>query len=187
MKHGLSLIILCIITSLGMALISADRVKVKVKVTEKVIYIDKVKVVSYDADTVLVPSGKPILSSAINRKLSESSGFGYRTHPVLNELKLHTGIDISCAIGSEVLATAAGKVIRIQYSPTGYGNNIIIKHGNSYKTLYAHLDKINVTVNQTISKGEVIGYSGNTGQSTGPHLHYEVIKKDKKVDPNSYL
>jgi len=133
-------------------------------------------------DSVNIPSGNPIPT---NNELS--SLFGLRVHPVSKRLKFHTGIDLSCPQGSPVVSTANGRIIRIQYSNSGYGNNIVIEHNGSYRTLYGHLLDISVKVNQLVSKGEVIGYSGNTGTSTAPHLHYEVIVDNLKTNPIAFL
>lgn len=114
------------------------------------------------------------------------SGFGYRYHPILKVLRPHTGIDIAAKKGTPVYATADGVVSREQPGG-GYGQVIVINHGYSYKTLYAHLSKKAVKPGEKVVRGQVIGYVGSTGISTGPHLHYEVIKGDKKVNPVHYF
>lgn len=191
MRYGLNLITFLFIFLLTFALTSSKSLKTK----EKIIYITKpifiekevIKEISLYADTIIKPQGLPILSGVLNKPINKMSGFGYRFHPIHKKMLMHTGIDIGCRIDSEVLSTANGKVVRVQYTKYGYGNNIIIEHSNKYRTLYAHLKKISVKVNQNIKKGQVIGYSGNTGTSTSPHLHYEVIVNNKKVDPILYL
>jgi len=163
--------------------------------SKEIIYVDKpitlikevIKIISPVADTVIIPSGLPVQDKMLKKSLHSCSGFGTRIHPISKKLKFHSGIDIGCPSGTDVLSTASGKVIRIQYSKTGYGNNIVIEHSNKYKTLYAHLKNISVKVNQRISKGQVIGYSGSTGTSTNPHLHYEVIVNNKKVNPIGFM
>lgn len=114
------------------------------------------------------------------------SGFGYRYHPILKVLRPHTGIDITAKKGTPVYATADGVVSREQPGG-GYGQVIVINHGYSYQTLYAHLSKKAVKPGEKVVRGQVIGYVGSTGISTGPHLHYEVIKGGKKVNPVHYF
>ena len=115
------------------------------------------------------------------------SPMGYRTHPILNKLIFHKGIDIPGEKNSGVYATANGIIDTIIISNIGYGKCIIINHQNGYKTLYAHLNKINVISGQTIKMGELIGLVGNTGLSTSDHLHYEVHYNDSIVNPLNYI
>jgi len=115
-----------------------------------------------------------------------SSGFGSRYHPILKTLRRHTGVDIAAPKGTPVYATADGVVSR-ENGGSGYGINVIINHGYSYKTVYAHLSKKSVKPGQKIRRGEVIGYVGNTGLSFGSHLHYEVRKNDIPVNPVHYF
>lgn len=115
-----------------------------------------------------------------------SSGFGRRYHPILKTLRPHTGIDIAAKKGTPVYATADGVVSR-ETPGSGYGNAIIINHGYSYQTLYAHLSKKAVKAGQKVIRGQIIGYVGNTGLSLGPHLHYEVIKGGTPVNPVHYF
>lgn len=112
-----------------------------------------------------------------------SSPFGYRVHPVTGTYIHHDGIDLAADIGKPIYATGSGKVISANGSEYGYGNRVIIDHGFGYKTLYAHLSKIMVIEGQTVKRGSVLGLVGNTGTSTGPHLHYEVIYKNTKMNP----
>ena len=115
-----------------------------------------------------------------------SSGFGRRYHPILKVLRAHTGIDIAAAKGTPVYATADGTVSS-QTPGGGYGNVVVINHGYSYQTLYAHLSKKAVRPGQKVTRGEIIGYVGSTGMSSGPHLHYEVIKDGVRVNPVHYF
>ncbi len=115
-----------------------------------------------------------------------TSGFGYRYHPILKVLRPHTGIDISAKKGTPVYATADG-VVSKQTPGGGYGNVIVINHGYSYQTLYAHLSQKAVKPGEHVTRGQVIGYVGNTGLSTGSHLHYEVIKDGVRVNPVHYF
>ncbi|RCX10440.1 peptidase M23-like protein [Anaerobacterium chartisolvens] len=120
------------------------------------------------------------------QKIVITSGFGMRMHPVLKERKLHTGIDIACDTGTPVLAVSGGTV-SFAGDGGGYGNLVIIEHPGGYKTYYAHLSVISINNGTVISAGELIGKAGNTGFSTGPHLHFEVRKDDSPIDPAPFL
>ena len=115
-----------------------------------------------------------------------ASGYGYRIHPIYKTRKLHTGMDFSAKIGTEIYATGNGKISKVRRSKKGYGNYVEINHGYGYKTLYAHMSKSIVKKGQKVKRGEVIGYVGNTGTSVAPHLHYEVHKNGKKIDPVNF-
>ena len=107
-------------------------------------------------------------------------------HPIHKIMKLHTGQDFTAPVGTEIYATGDG-VVELAKWNSGYGKCVIIDHGFGYKTKYAHCKKLNCRKGQKIKKGEVIALLGNTGQSTGPHLHYEVIKNNNKVNPVNYF
>jgi len=128
--------------------------------------------------TKTLPTGWPIEGDI--GKIT--SGYGLRMHPIQKTKKFHKGIDIQAPTGTKVLASADGKVIKAEYS-TGYGYHIIIEHNEQYTTKYAHLSKITVDVNDLIKEGDIIGKVGSSGLSMTPHLHYEIIKNDKAVDP----
>lgn len=115
-----------------------------------------------------------------------TSGYGMRSHPVFNVEIKHEGIDISAPPGEPVRAASAGVVIEAGSHPK-FGNIVIIEHSTNLKTLYGHLDNISVKENQEVSRGEVIGQLGSTGISTGPHLHFEVWRNDRPVDPVNEL
>lgn len=115
-----------------------------------------------------------------------TSGFGNRYHPILKTLRPHTGIDIAAPKGTPVYATADG-VVSYENAGSGYGITVIINHGYSYQTVYGHLSKKVVKSGQKIKRGQIIGYVGNTGLSLGSHLHYEVIKGGKYVNPVHYF
>jgi len=115
-----------------------------------------------------------------------SSGFGYRFHPILKMRRFHAGTDFSAPTGTEIYATGDGVIEKAKYV-TGYGNHVVINHGFGYQTLYGHMSKIAVRRGQKIKRGELIGYVGNTGLSSAPHLHYEVIKNGIKVNPIHYF
>jgi len=115
-----------------------------------------------------------------------ASGFGYRKDPFTYRTEFHTGIDISNRSGTPIYATADGKIVHAKYDG-GYGNSILINHRNGINTRYGHLSRFAVKYGQEVKKGQLIGYMGTTGRSTGPHLHYEVIINSKTIDPYKYL
>ncbi len=117
---------------------------------------------------------------------SLSSGFGMRKHPIHGNVRMHSGIDIAAASGTQVQAMGKGTVIYAGRK-SGYGNNIEIKHGNTVMTRYSHLKEILVEVGQKVTPADVIGLVGNTGVSTGPHLHLEVALNETEVDPTIFL
>ena len=113
-----------------------------------------------------------------------TSNFGYREHPTQGGYKFHYGIDIGVASGNNVLASRSGTVLISQYS-SSYGNYIVISHGGGDTTLYAHMSKRLVSAGEVVTQGDVIGYSGSTGWSTGPHVHFEITENGTRVDPES--
>ena len=117
---------------------------------------------------------------------SVSKQFGKVVHPVSNAQLRHEGIDFDVPVGTPVLAASAGKVIQAG-TIAGYGTIVKIQHAKRIQTVYAHLSKLAVKKGQTVNRGEIIAYSGNSGLSTGPHLHYEVIVKGQPVDPGGYI
>jgi murein DD-endopeptidase MepM/ murein hydrolase activator NlpD len=137
-----------------------------------------------------VPAIQPIANKDLKRT---ASGWGYRIDPIYRTKKFHYGLDFSAKISTPIYATGNGTVIYVEnnikgYSGgRGYGNHVIIDHGYGYKTLYGHMSKINVKKGQKIGRKTVIGEVGNTGKSTGPHLHYEVMKDDKKINPIGFF
>lgn len=130
------------------------------------------------------PAIQPVSNKDLNRI---SSGFGYRIHPVYKFAKMHEGLDFTAPRGTDVYAAADGVVAVANVSSSGYGNEIVINHGYGYKTRYAHLNGFAVRQGQKVKRGELIGYVGNTGLSTAPHLHYEVEKDGFKVDPINFF
>ncbi len=115
-----------------------------------------------------------------------TSGFGKRYHPILKTLRNHTGIDIAAPKGTPIYATADGTVSR-ENPGSGYGICVVLNHGYSYQTLYAHMSKTAVKPGQKVKRGQLIGYVGSTGMSSGAHLHYEVIKNGQHVNPIYYF
>lgn len=130
-----------------------------------------------------LPAIQPIKNDDLKRT---ASGYGMRMHPIYKIRKMHTGMDFSAPVGTPIFATGNAKVIRVKRSRRGYGNHVILNHGFSYETLYAHMSKISVFPGQKVKRGEIIGYVGNTGTSTAPHLHYEVLKNGSPVNPINF-
>ncbi len=138
----------------------------------------------FDQEDRYRPSILPLKTDAT---FKVSSTFGMRTVPGSDEKKMHNGMDLACAVGTEVVATADGEVTEVVASPDGYGNHIVIHHGDTYVTKYAQLDEFKVKGGDKVVKGQVIALSGNSGQSTGPHLHYEVYEKGKLMNPMDFV
>lgn len=131
-----------------------------------------------------IPAIQPVSNKDLNRI---GSGFGYRIDPIYKTVKFHEGIDFTAPNRSEIYATGDGRVVSVDRMHRGYGNMVIIDHGYGYRTLYAHMSKFNVRQGQQVKRGEIIGFVGNTGKSTAPHLHYEVIKDGAKVNPINFF
>lgn len=126
----------------------------------------------------------PAIQPVSNKDLSLiASGFGFRIDPIYKTAKMHTGLDFASALGTPIYATANGTVESCGYDEKGYGNHVIINHGYGYETLYGHMVRIKTSPGSRVKRGEVIGWVGSTGKSTGPHCHYEVIRKGVKIDP----
>lgn len=115
------------------------------------------------------------------------SFFGYRTDPFYKVTKMHQGIDFTASVGTPIYATGDGVVTEAEYNKGGYGNSIKVSHGYGYETFYAHLSRIKARIGQKVKRGEVIGYVGNTGKSTAPHLHYEIRLRGNPVNPIYYF
>ncbi|NDP27342.1 MAG: peptidoglycan DD-metalloendopeptidase family protein [Flavobacterium sp.] len=129
----------------------------------------------------------PAIQPVRNENLKQmASGFGYRTDPFTKARKMHEGMDFTAKIGTPIYATGDGVVERADNTASGFGNHIVINHGFGYETLYAHLSKYKCRTGQRIQRGEIIGYVGSTGRSEGPHLHYEVHKNGKVVNPLNF-
>lgn len=116
-----------------------------------------------------------------------SSSFGYRSDPGNKQIRMHSGVDLAAPTGTPIHATGNGKVCRIGYDYYGYGHYVMIDHGFGYKTRYGHMSKISVTEGQEVERGQYIGDVGNTGRSFGSHVHYEVIYKERPVNPVNYF
>jgi murein DD-endopeptidase MepM/ murein hydrolase activator NlpD len=129
---------------------------------------------------VSTPAIQPVSNKDLTRV---ASGFGYRIDPIYKTVKLHAGLDFAAPQGTPIYATANGTVTVAGNTGNGYGNHVVINHGYGYETLYGHMVKVKARVGQQVKRGEVIGYVGSTGKSTGPHCHYEVHKNGQKIDP----
>lgn len=145
-------------------------------------------------DIIELAKGKEKLLAAIpaiqpmkNENMKHmASGYGYRSDPFTKIKKFHAGMDFSANVGTPIYATGDAQVVRADNVLSGYGNLIELNHGYGYRTRYAHLSKYNVKKGQQVKRGEIIGYSGSTGRSSGPHLHYEVYYQGKVVNPLNY-
>lgn len=147
---------------------------------------DEVLKLAIDKENMLaaIPAIQPVSNKDLKRT---GSGWGFRIHPIYKIRKFHYGIDFTAPVGTEIYATGDGRVTEVAASKVGYGNYIQLDHGYGYSTLYAHLHKFNVKPGQKVKRGEVIGYVGNTGTSTAPHLHYEVHRNGQAVNPQNYF
>ena len=130
-----------------------------------------------------IPSIQPVSNRDLTRI---ASGFGLRMHPIYKIIKMHKGIDFTAPIGTEIYATGDGIVEKVGWVG-GYGRTIMINHGFGYKTRYAHCSKYNCRKGQKVKRGDLIGFVGNTGQSSGPHLHYEVFKNNRQINPVNFF
>jgi len=130
-----------------------------------------------------IPSIQPIKNNDLTRM---ASGYGFRTDPFNKSRRMHWGMDFTAPRNTPIYAASDGKVIRADSRSSGYGKHIRIDHGFGYLTLYAHLNKYNVKRGQKVQKGDIIGYVGSTGRSQAPHLHYEVQKDKKRINPLNF-
>jgi murein DD-endopeptidase MepM/ murein hydrolase activator NlpD len=130
-----------------------------------------------------IPAIQPVRNENLKRMVS---GFGYRTDPFTKARKMHEGMDFTSKTGTPIYATGDGVVAKADNTASGYGNHIVIRHGFGYETLYAHLSKYKCRAGQRVKRGDIIGLVGSTGRSEGPHLHYEVHKNGKVVNPLNF-
>ena len=168
--------------------LSAD-LAMKVDVLEKEIYVqaksyDEVLEMAKNQEVRMenIPAIQPVMNKDLKRV---ASGYGMRIDPVYHVRKFHQGMDFTAPTGTEVFATGNAKVSFVGWKQ-GYGNTVILDHGFGYQTLYAHLYKALVRKGQKVRRSDIIALVGNTGKSTGPHLHYEVRLNDRPVDPRNY-
>ena len=147
--------------------------------------LDEIQRMALDKEVLLsaIPSIQPINNENLRRM---ASGYGWRTDPFTKSRRMHKGMDFSAPTGTPIYAPSDGKVIRVDSRSAGYGKHIRIEHGFGYVTLYAHLSEYNVRRGQRVKRGDVIGFVGNTGRSVAPHLHYEIRKDGKHLNPINF-
>ncbi len=161
-----------------------DRVKKKAYIQTK--SYDELMMLALNKEMLYqsMPAIQPVSNKELRRL---SSGFGRRTDPVLKVKKMHYGTDFSAPKGTPIYATGDGEVKYTRSSFTGFGKHVMIDHGFGYETLYGHMSQFNVRPGQKVKRGDLIGFVGNTGKSTAPHLHYEVHINGKAVNPVNYF
>jgi murein DD-endopeptidase MepM/ murein hydrolase activator NlpD len=173
-----------------------DNSKLMINVTKRLDKITKqlyIQSKSFD-DVVKMAKNKEQLIASIpaimpinNKNLKHApSGFGWRTHPIYKTQEFHPGMDFTAEQGTPIYATGNGVVENADAGAQGYGNHVVVNHGFGYKTLYAHMSRMAVKPGAKVNRGDLLGYVGSTGLSTGPHLHYEVIKNGEKVNPINF-
>ncbi|MGB0373683.1 MAG: M23 family metallopeptidase [Flavobacteriaceae bacterium] len=147
--------------------------------------LDEIQRMALDKEVLLsaIPSIQPIDNKDLRRM---ASGYGWRTDPFTKSRRMHKGMDFSAPTGTPIYAPSDGKVIRVDSRSPGYGKHIRIDHGFGYVTLYGHLSEYNVRRGQRVKRGDVIGFVGNTGRSVAPHLHYEIRKDGKHLNPINF-
>lgn len=131
-----------------------------------------------------IPAIQPVSNKDLTRF---ASGYGYRIHPIYKTRKMHFGVDFTTPTGTDIYCTGNGVVSRVKRSRRGFGNHVIVDHGFGYETLYAHMSEIDVKRGQKVNRGDILGKVGNTGTSTAPHLHYEVHKDGRRIDPINFF
>lgn len=147
--------------------------------------LDEIAKLAEDKEKFLeaIPAIQPISNENMTRM---ASGYGYRTDPFTKVRKFHFGMDFTAPRGTPIYASGDGVIKRADNASTGYGNHIRIDHGYGYISLYAHMYKYNVKVNQRVKRGDLIGFVGSTGRSEAPHLHYEVFKDGERINPINF-
>ncbi len=147
--------------------------------------LDEIAILAADKEKFLssIPAIQPISNEDLTQMVS---GYGYRTDPFTKAKKFHYGMDFTAPRGTPIYATGDGTVVRADNASSGYGNHIRIDHGYGYVSLYGHMYKFNVRVNQKVKRGDLIGFVGSTGRSQGPHVHYEIFKDDERINPMNF-
>ena len=146
--------------------------------------LDEIEKLASNKEALLaaIPAIQPIQNKDLTRV---ASGYGMRMHPILKYRKMHNGMDFTASTGTAIYATGDGVVIKASRA-TGFGNVVYVNHGFGYQTRYAHMSKFNTKKGRKVKRGDIIGYVGNTGLSSGPHLHYEVHKNGKVINPVNF-
>jgi len=147
--------------------------------------LDEIELLAKNNESLLssIPTIQPISNSDLKRM---ASGFGWRTDPFTKKRKRHWGMDFSAERGSPIYATGDGKISRADNRAAGFGNHVRIDHGFGYVSIYAHMDNISVRKGNRVKRGDIIGYVGSSGRSVAPHLHYEITKDGKKINPINF-
>lgn len=147
--------------------------------------LDEIELLAKNKESLLtsIPSIQPVSSNDLKRM---ASGYGYRIDPFTKTRVMHWGMDFSAKTGAPIYATGDGKIIRADNRAVGFGNHVRIDHGFGYVSLYAHMNKITVRKGNIVKRGDIIGYVGNTGRSVAPHLHYEISKDGRKINPINF-
>lgn len=147
--------------------------------------LDEIELLAKNNESLLssIPTIQPISNSDLKRM---ASGFGWRTDPFTKKRKRHWGMDFSAERGSPIYASGDGKISRSDNKAAGFGNHVRIDHGFGYVSIYAHMDNISVRRGNRVKRGDIIGYVGSSGRSVAPHLHYEITKDGKKIDPINF-
>lgn len=160
-----------------------DKIRKKIYIQSK--SFDELIVLAREKGEMLrsIPAIQPVSNKDLKRT---ASGFGLRIHPIYKISKFHSGMDFTAPTGTDVFATGDGVVKTVKSQRRELGNHIILDHGFGYQTVYAHLDAFNVKEGQKVKRGDIIGFVGNTGLSTAPHLHYEVLLNGRYVNPALY-
>ena len=147
--------------------------------------LDEIELLAKNNESLLtaIPAIQPVSSSDLKRM---ASGYGYRIDPFTKKRTMHWGMDFSAKTGTPIYATGDGIIARADARAVGFGNHVRIDHGFGYVSIYAHMDKIVVRRGNRVKRGDLIGYVGNTGRSVAPHLHYEIVKDGKKINPINF-
>ena len=147
--------------------------------------LDEIELLAKNNESLLtaIPAIQPVSSSDLKRM---ASGYGYRIDPFTKKRTMHWGMDFSAKTGTPIYATGDGTIARADARAVGFGNHVRIDHGFGYVSIYAHMDKIVVRRGNKVKRGDLIGYVGNTGRSVAPHLHYEIVKDGRKINPINF-
>lgn len=146
---------------------------------------DEIELLAKNKESLLasIPSIQPVNSLDLKRM---ASGYGYRIDPFTKKRTMHWGMDFSAKTGTPIYATGDGTISRADARAVGFGNHVRIDHGFGYVSIYAHMDRIEVRRGNKVKRGDLIGYVGNTGRSVAPHLHYEIVKDGRKINPINF-
>ena len=147
--------------------------------------LDEIELLAKNKESLLtsIPTIQPVNNKDLKRM---ASGYGYRIDPFTKRRTMHWGMDFSAKTGTPIYATGDGKISRADNRAVGFGNHVRIDHGFGYVSIYAHMSKIEVRRGNKVKRGDLIGYVGNTGRSVAPHLHYEIVKDGRKINPINF-